>query len=369
MRVTRLRSLPRNAMLAAVRRPLLALFVSLLVCSAEAQESLQFSGFVLLRAASAPDDGPLQSEALSAQAQVGIEWFPTPMYGARVHLAGRTEDAEARRGNAGIVEAYAEANFVPLGDRLRLRAGALFLPTSRENVDALWEPAYTITSSALNTWFGEEFRPIGVDASYFRGRGSIGATVYRGNDTFGALPPVRGWKMGDHWITLGEWIPVDDDYFTSVSAETDGNLGWSARGAWYGERVLVQFTHIDNRSDGLRYGRLFNWNTKFDIAAVEYSHDVWTVAAEYGWGPTFLVVGGNRYTDDLAAGYLLVSRWWPRGRATVRADLFGVDRERDTAVTVAWLWTPPGRLRPGFEFSASEGERRALIELRYSFSR
>ena len=45
---------------------------------------------------------------------------------------------------------------------------------SRENVDALWENAYAVSSSALNSWFGEELRPIGFDVSWVR----AGATGY-----------------------------------------------------------------------------------------------------------------------------------------------------------------------------------------------
>jgi hypothetical protein len=345
-----------------------------------AQELWQVSGFALLRAASAPESGPLESEPLEAQAQVGIDWIPSPMYGAHLHLLGRTDGEGTRRGTFGIVEAYAEANFVPGGDRVRLRGGAFFLPTSRENVDALWESAYTLTSSALNTWMGEELRPIGIDAAYSRGRGTFGATVYRGNDTFGTLPAVRGWRLSDHWITLGEWIAApdpefpDDVDYTSVSAENDGRLGWSARGAWSGRNFFVQLTHIDNRSDGREYGELYNWNTRFEIAAFEYTHDDWTVAAEYGWGPTFLIFEDpgepeQKFVDDLDAAYLLVSRWWPRGRVTLRGDWFAVDDAAEKALTAAFLWTPPGKWRPAVEVSAVEGgDARVLLEVRYAFS-
>ena len=328
---------------------------------------LQWSGFALLRAASADDTGPLQHEDLSAQLQLGLEYWATPMLGAHLHLLGRS-DTDGRRAAAGVVEAYAEANFHPAGDRVRLRGGAFFLPTSRENVDALWENPYAITSSALNSWFGEELRPIGVDASYFRGRAFAGATLFRGNDTLGALPPARGWTLDDHWTLLGEWVPVDGTDFTSVSAETDGRLGWSARAGWNGDPLFVQLTHFDNRSDGLDYGELFNWGTRFDIAGAEYTRGDWTVAAEYGWGPTFLIVEGERFTDEIDAGYALVSRRFSRSRATVRVDRFGVGGVRENAVTVAYFWTGIPRLRVGAEVSTADGSQRVLLEVRYQFS-
>ena len=345
------------------------LIAACLAPAASAQDALQWNGFMLLRAASPVDDGPLETEQLSSQAHLGLDWSPSPFFGAHIHLLARTSDDGSRRGTLGVPEAYVEAHFVPGGDRVRVRAGAFFLPTSRENIDSLWESAYTLTPSALNSWFGEELRPIGVDATYFHGGLMAGATVFRGNDTFGALPAVRGWTMRDHWALLGEWLPVDDEYYSSVSAETDHRLGWSARTAWSNENALVQLTHIDNRADALEHGALFNWATRFDVAALELNAGAWTLAAETGWGPTTLIHEGFAFTSDLRASYVLVSLWSRHGRATARFDQFSVDSNAQRAVTLAFLWTPPGKLRPGFEITTTSGRRRAMAELRYTFSR
>lgn len=333
-----------------------------------AAASIQWGGFAVARAASAPDEGPLADDGLSGQIQLGIDWFASPRLSAHLHLVGR-DDSDSVRGNAGIVEAYLEGNFSPAGDRLRVRAGAMFLPTSKENIDALWENAYTITSSALNTWLGEELRPIGVDASYYaRGGLTAGVTLFRGNDTFGALPPVRGWRIGDRWTLLGEWVPVDPIYSTSVSAETDDTIGWSARGGWRGERVSLQLTRIDNRSDALEHGALFNWRTRFDIAAFEYSGENWSVAAESGWGPTVIIVHGNAFTSELRASYVTVSRRFPSGRISVRAEEFDDGDASEEALTLSAFWTPRGAWRPGLELSTAGGRERILLEMRYSFA-
>ena len=89
---------------------------------------------------------------------------------------------------AGIVQAYADLSI----SALRLRAGSFWLPTSRENVDPLWTSRYTITYSALNSWIGQEVRPLGADLQfspnfYF----TMGATAFRGNDTMGTLLASR----------------------------------------------------------------------------------------------------------------------------------------------------------------------------------
>lgn len=364
------RGRPVNAMLSLVReRVAFVLLMLSVVPVVLAEDALHASGFALLRASDLPSYGALVGEPLSAQAQLALDWLPSPRVSAHVHLLGRTDegDERTRRGSAGIVQAYADVNFTPGHDRLRLRGGAFFLTTSRENVDALWESPYTITSSALNSWFGEEFRPIGIDASYFHGNVFGGATVFRGNDTFGALPAFRGWTLDDHSTLLGEWVPVDEEAFTSISAENDGRLGWSARGGWNGPNLFVQVTHLDNRADGLEYGHLYNWGTRFDIAAFEYTNGDWTVAGETGWGPTFIVVDGSSYTTDLRASYLLVSRKSGRARASVRLDSYRGGPNEEEAITLALFWTPRPELRVGTELTAAGDDHRATVEIRYYF--
>lgn len=345
-------------------RTLPLVVAALIAFAARADDAWQWSGFALLRGSSNVTTGPLQHEQLSSQLQLGIDWTPHPTVNAHIHLLARGDDG-SKRGNVGVAEAFIDVNLRPMDDRLRVRGGAFFLPTSRENVDALWENPYAITSSALNSWLGEELRPIGVDVSYFRDRLFGGATLFRGNDTFGAIPPVRGWTLDDHWTLLGEWVPVDPEYFTSVSAETDGRLGWSARGGWNGDRLFVQLTHLDNRSDGEEYGHLFNWGTRFTILGAEYTHGDWTVAGEYGWGPTFLIVEGQRFTNELDASYLLASRQWSRFRGTIRLETFSVDDVDTQAVTLAGFWTIRSKVRLGAELTATEDDRRALVEVKY----
>jgi hypothetical protein len=332
---------------------------------------LQLSGFALLRGSSHTAGPPLGDDGGAAQLQLGIDWRPSMSLGTHVHLLARDDAEGSKHGRVGIVEAYVEAKLHPGRDnKVRILAGAFFLPTSRENVDALWATPYTITPSALNSWLGEELRPIGIDAAYtWRNSLTAGATLFRGNDTFGALPAARGWAMRDHWAVLGEHLPVDGTYFTSVSAETDGRVGWSARARWNNQYANVQVTRIDNRADALEYGDLFNWATRFDIASADLTMNDWTVAAESGWGTTIIEVEGVRYPSDIRASYLLISRRFANARVTLRGDAFQVIDSHRHAVTAAVFWYPRGNLRAGVEAIAASGQKRAAIELRYSFAR
>jgi hypothetical protein len=194
----------------------------------------------------------------------------------------------------------------------------------------------------------------------------VGATVYRGNDTLGALPAVRGWALRDHWALLGEHIPAPPD-FASVSAETDGRLGWAARGRWNNDRANAQLTYFDNRSDALQHGTLLNWATRFAIAGGDYAAGDWTFAAETGWGETDVIVEGFTFTSELATTYVLVSRRLANGRVSLRAEEFRVDSSRRHAVTAAWFWSPRGKLRAGVEAIVAGDERRVAIEVRYYY--
>ena len=332
-----------------------------------AGEPPRLSGFAIVQGSS-DDEGPLAEESVSAQVQAGVDWDVASRLALHVHLLARTNHEESDRGHVGIAEAYLESNFHPGESRVRIRAGAMFLPTSRENVDALWESPYAISSSALNTWFGEELRPVGFDVSLFDRGLMAGATVFRGNDTFGAVPVDRGWALHNNWTLLGEWVPVGDDDYTSVSAENDGRLGWSARGGWNGERLSVQYTHIDNRSDGLPYGQLYNWGTKFDVASFELTGSDWVLAGEHGWGPTFLVVRGRTFVTDLRASYLLFSKSLRNGRASIRVDSYEDRTSADEALTLAYFREGLGGWRAGIEIVTTGDDARVLLQMRYGFA-
>ncbi|HEX8169912.1 MAG TPA: hypothetical protein VF824_05155 [Thermoanaerobaculia bacterium] len=341
-----------------------ALAALLLAPPASAQGSLSLSGFAVARDASGsgamfPEDGP------SSQVQLGIDWRLSMHLDAHVHLLGRDDPDGSHRGSAGIVQAYAVARL----PRVRIMAGAFFLPTSRENVDDLWESPYTISSSALNTWLGEELRPIGVDVAYSPIRSlTAGATLFRGNDTFGALPIARGWHLGDRWSLLGEHVPVDPSYYTSVSAETDGRLGWSARARWSAGGANVQLTRIDNRSDADEHGDLLNWETPFTIASADFTRGDWTLATEYGWGESTVREDNVPFTGTLSTTYVLLSRRFRSVRATLRAEEFRSIDTRHHAVTAAVFWSPRGHLRAGLETIIAGSDRRVTAELRYSFA-
>lgn len=333
-----------------------------------AQDSLQISGFGWLRASAGDQTGVLEHEDVSIQLQTGIDWYFSPATRAHAHLLARDDRDGSTNETIGIVEGFLETYLTPGDARLRLRAGAFFLPTSREHVDALWETPYSVTPSALNGWLGEELRPIGIDADYTRDRLQLGATLFTANDAFGTLPAVRGWALRNHVALLDETIIAADDEHTRISVDTDDRPGWSARARWNWQSALVQYTFIDNRAEGEERDHVYPWRTPFHIISAEYWNDDWTFAAETGWGPSWIPGLKRETLTDLRASYVMVSRRLSDGRVTIRAEEMTVENDTEIAFTAAWLWNPVTQVRAAAELTTVEGDLRAMVELRGYFS-
>jgi len=338
-------------------------------------------------------------------AQLGADWTPTPWLDVHASGVARIEQPHAGGKRAGLIDAFVELH----NDHFQLRAGQFFLGTSRENVGPLWSSPYTLSFSALNTWIGEEFRPVGVDLQWKPNfYVTAGATAFRNNDTSGALVAWRGWTIGSRLTTYNEVLPLpplfslssgfDDqrhDGTKPFGPDLDGRTGYSARvRVQLPERAMAQLTHIDNRGDRDEYRGEYAWKTRFDIVGAQIgTTSPTTLIAEYGWGKTGMGAPPIFVDADIWAGYVLVSHKLGKERFSARYDIFGTtDRdhaplaetntERGRSWCLAWLHDVSPKLRAGLEFVQVTGDRVAaqesgfspntdahslIAELRYSF--
>jgi hypothetical protein len=343
------------------------------------------------------DEGAGQSSDVNAETRIQIEWANASDT-FRIHLLpiARYEPDSAGTDEFGLAEAYADVN-LRAGDthRFRIRGGQFFLGTSRENVEIGWTSPYTITYSAINSWIGEEVRPIGIDLDYrwaspANDDFSIGATAFQGNDTMGTLLAWRGWSMGERLSVYDEVVPIPplksiENYFpyqrngtTPFTGDLDGRTGYAFRARWQrGDTIVLQATRLDNRGDRNVYGTEtdsgccakahhwnrtgeYAWDTRFMHYGAEVNVAAVTVAAEYMEGSTAMGRNWNSWVDaDFDAGYLLAS-WKPSAiRLTARYDFFGVqDIDRSAAenneddgdaLTIAVFWEPGAAWRVGLE--------------------
>ena len=321
-------------------------------------------------------------------AHLGVDWVPTTWLDVHVSAAARSD---VRGEDAGLVEAFVDLRREFAFDELQVRAGYFFLPTSKENKDDNWASPYTINFSALNTWIGEEVRPIGVDLQYRHTTGAGhtitgGATAFRGNDTMGTILGWRGWSVGDRLTTYDETLPLPplgslsdagpffrqrDDGTTPFTSDLDGNTGYSAR-VRYGvpQRGNVQYTVLDNGGDRALYGSEYSWETRFHLLGAELGNpDTLVAAAEYMRGETYMGLFTPFVAADFEATYFLLSGKRGRNRASVRYELFSTHDEDGTAAenndesgrswTLTWMFDAHAHVRAAIEFTQVTGDRPA----------
>ncbi|HVT02436.1 MAG TPA: hypothetical protein VHL58_03565, partial [Thermoanaerobaculia bacterium] len=308
------------------------------------------------------------SEAL----QLGIDVQPARPLNFHLHLIARDETTRHSGSSAGLVEAYGDLR--PLDDginRVRLRAGMFFLPTSRENVGELWSSPYTLTLSTLNSWVAQELRPIGGEVEYRREtaeRGSlaVAASLFGGNDSSGTALAWRGWAMSSRLSTLGEVLPLPrlfslrnstlfgmqrSDGTRAFGHDRDGRVGWTGRARWEvpGNGTL-QIAAVDNRGDRALHHGEYSWRTRFWLLSADlHPTEHTTLAAEFLSGKTGMgFPPGANVRMQFRTGYALVSQQFGRNRISLRLERFkSVDRDHSAAesnddsghaVTLAWFY-------------------------------
>ena len=116
-------------------------------------------------------------------------------------IVGAVQGGE--RTQAGLSQAY--LSFRPMrsssGTAFSARAGLMWPPVSLEHEGADWHVADSITPSAINSWIGEEVRPVAVEGTLRPRLGEhrlrVTAAIFAANDTSGTLLTFRGWALHD----------------------------------------------------------------------------------------------------------------------------------------------------------------------------
>lgn len=324
-----------------------------------------------------------------ADAIIGAEWQPTTWL--TVHASGlaRREPSDFGGSNAGLVDAYADLHHSFGANDVRLRTGMFFLPTSRENREALWTSPYTVSLSAVNSWIAEEFRPIGAEAEWRRltpaGFVTVAGGAFRGNDTSGTLLAWRGWSINQNRLSVyNETVPIDWWTWATgwkvfpnqrtqgtrpLEGDLDGKTGYTARVRWsLPERATVQWAYVDNQGDRELYHGEYAWRTKFHLLGATIGDEAKTSAsAEYTTGSTGMGWDPKRVQADFYAGYLLVSHVYARERFSARYDVFEVadkdatphdpNSELGRSWTLTWMHNFTQNIRGAAEFTQVTGHK------------
>jgi hypothetical protein len=324
----------------------------------------------------------------------------TPTLNARV-IADYVDDGSS---GLGITEAYMDWRPIPhSANQQQVRFGAFYPPLSLENGAHGWESPYTYSYSAINTWLGEEIRPVGAEWSLRRRLAStrnqqevrVFAAGFYGNDPAATLLFWRGWSLHDRQTRFNDRLSIPGSpIFNSSGAvvgtrpqtvapltETDHRPGYYAGAEWrYARRALVQLARYDNRADPWSFAQgQWGWHTAFEHLAVQVA-----LPGEIGlmgqWlrGDTYWLAGTSPtggpimpwvvYVEDaFEAKYLMLTRKWHSAhRVSLRHDRFAIDREdpapeftgdEGQAWTLSYRFEPNERFSGGVEWLEIQSER------------
>ena len=131
---------------------------------------------------------------------VSLVWKPQFTWSLGAIVVGSLQGGE--RTEAGLSEAY--LTFRPMrGGKVSFsgRAGLMWPAVSLEHEGADWHVRDSITPSAINSWIGEEVRPVAAEGTLAAGLGEhklrATAALMAANDTAGTLLSFRGWALHD----------------------------------------------------------------------------------------------------------------------------------------------------------------------------
>jgi hypothetical protein len=252
-----------------------------------------------------------------------------------------------------VTEAWLEWRPVPESAwRSNVKIGAFYAPISLEHRAPGWSNPYTLSSSALNTWIGEEFRTIGVgyELEHLGQReGSafdfgVSAAVFGWNDPAGVIVAYRGFAMHDRQTPLFGRIGTyahGGPTQRVIFAEIDNRAGWHA-GGWvkHDSGVELRALRYDNRGDpSVPAPEIsdYAWRTRFNSLGLRYdSPRGTTLVAQWLEGDT-AVREGSANLWNFRAAFVLVAQQLKSLRVAFRYDDFATTQLRSSHPG------PPGR--------------------------
>ncbi len=269
--------------------------------------------------------------------------------------------------------------------RWSIKGGAFFAPFSLENSELGWSPYWTLTPSAINSWYGDELRTIGSEAT-LEWRSDSGTftllfAVFGLNDPAGVMMADRGWALGDTPTGLFEELRVPDATLvlhhetppdtTPIFAEFDNRPGWYAGASWTAaDQWLIEAFRYDNEADpGAHQDDYFAWRTKFWDIGASKQLGAFKLLAQAIIGNTEIAPSARfSATTDFDSAFALLGWEQDEWRVAVRAEEFhtrtyntfglsAATSEIGSAVTAAVSWLPNDWLKLTGELVAITSRR------------
>ncbi len=305
------------------------------------------------------------SDVLSARLQINVDADP--------------DELDVRNGRIDLIEAFGSYRPVLSSSfRLRLRGGIFFPPVSLENRGPAWTTPYSITTSAINSWIGEEVRVAGAEFGAVCSSGgtevSLSVAAFGYNDPAGTLLAWRGWALHDRQTGWNDHLPLAgipalqpdglfprQPHYVEPFREVDGRVGFYGSGAVRNRYFELNGIYYDNRGeqtnfDGLQYA----WKTDFGGAGIAVPvAENFEVLGQYMAGAGKMGFR-SAVNIDFDSFYVLATARFDSHRISARYDDFSVDdqnadlaaddnREDGNAWTLAYIFTVLEKHRLAFE--------------------
>ena len=293
----------------------------------------------------------------------------------------------------GIVDAFLQYRPLPVnGIRWRAKLGAFRPPVSMEHGAKAWSALYSVNTSAVNSWVGEELGHLGAELTARSDLASSGSEWYwalsgaafYGNDVAGTAISWRGWSLNNWQTPWGGQVPLADTPFIQalpdqVTAsepfmELDNKPGYY----FWGEvgrpgRFRIRALHWNNRADTTYSGHGQSaWCTDFvSLGAQFVAPGGVGIVTQWMDGRTYagpIMWGGRHAVDNtFDALFIMATRKFGPHRFSLRRDRFAVDdldlnptdpnQESGRAWTASYQYDLNERWRIGAEYLAVTSTR------------
>jgi hypothetical protein len=298
-----------------------------------------------------------------------------------VHLTTNTQQKPA----IDVVEAFLQYKPAPTGQfGVKARAGAYFPPISLENTSLAWTSPYTISSSAINAWVGEELRSTGAEVTAFYRTEDITVSVlgsgFYFNDPAGTVIAWRGWAIHDRESGLFDRLPLPYVRITRPGnrlfrqaphiepfEEIDNRMAYYIGGAvehadWGELRAMYYNNPADDRE--LENGQ-WPWRTAFTSFGLKtwLPGDIDLIAQVMDGYTTVVTVPGAAspvVDTSYTSAFLLLSHEWDQHRVSARFEYFETEdddvllpdnnNEWGNALTLAYVLRPADNQRLTVEY-------------------
>jgi hypothetical protein len=330
--------------------------LELRLVESEGNDSFMDGGLGKLRYDSDDDGAQLGRARLAWRGGIGGDWH------ANIDLSAWSLDDH----NAiDVTEAWLEWRPVPDSAwRSNVKIGAFYAPISLEHRAPGWSNPYTISSSALNTWVGEELRTIGIAYELDRqgiaegGRFDYGAqlAVFGWNDPAGVVVALRGFALHDYQTPLFGRIGTfayGGREQRVIFYEIDDRPGFHA-GAWVRSDTGIELRALryDNRGDPTVEAPSIDdyaWDTRFNSLGLRYDGSRGTAFIAQWLDGVTSASPDPAFTWNFKAWFVLLAQDVGAHRLSARYDDFSTrqttqyspppwTREGGNAMTVAWTW-------------------------------